>query len=205
MTKFDKKKTSCLDRQCALKIEHVYNYPRTCYAIAEKKNSVSFAMTCGEAGVAQWWERAPQAHQCGPGLIPRPRACFSKARSRKVFPKATTKISNFQFMELLFSYIFNMDKISLRAKFHAYTLLCLIQINYNIWLCRAPGVICGLLSLLLVRSFLREESDGHRFVSRETSTLSWSLQANKINAGQIRQTGEMNSGSQKFWGVLKTF
>ena len=36
--------------------------------------------------------------------------------------KATTKISNLKFTELFFSRIFNMNKFSLHAKFHAYTL-----------------------------------------------------------------------------------
>ena len=36
--------------------------------------------------------------------------------------KAITKISNLKFTELFFSYNFNMNKVSLHAKFHVYTL-----------------------------------------------------------------------------------
>ena len=54
----------------------------------------------------------------------RPGARFSKIPKSFRARKATTKISNLKFTELFFSHIFNMNKFSLHAKFHAYTLLC---------------------------------------------------------------------------------
>ena len=39
-------------------------------------------------------------------------------------PFAITKISNLEFRKLFYSHNFNMDKVSLHAKFHAYSLLC---------------------------------------------------------------------------------
>ena len=54
----------------------------------------------------------------------RPGARFSKVPKSFRARKATTKISNLKFTELFFSHIFNMNKFSLHAKFHAYTLLC---------------------------------------------------------------------------------
>ena len=51
-------------------------------------------------------------------------ARFSKVPKSFRARKATTKISNLKFTELFFSHIFNMNKFSLHAKFHAYTLLC---------------------------------------------------------------------------------
>ena len=41
--------------------------------------------------------------------------------------KAITKISNLKFTGLFFSHIFNMNKVSLHAKFHAYTLLVFLR------------------------------------------------------------------------------
>ena len=52
-------------------------------------------------------------------------ARFSKVPKSFRARKATTKISNLKFTELFFSHIFSMNKFSLHAKFHSYTLLCL--------------------------------------------------------------------------------
>ena len=51
-------------------------------------------------------------------------ARFSKVPKSFRARKATTEISNLKFTELFFSHIFNMNKFSLHAKFHAYKLLC---------------------------------------------------------------------------------
>ena len=53
-----------------------------------------------------------------------PGARFSKVPKSFRARKATTKFSNLKFTELFFLHIFNMNKFSLHAKFHAYTLLC---------------------------------------------------------------------------------
>ena len=61
---------------------------------------------------------------CLHGTILGPGARFSKVPKSFRAQKATTKISNLKFTELYFSHVFNMNKFSLHAKFHAYTLLC---------------------------------------------------------------------------------
>ena len=53
-----------------------------------------------------------------------PEARFSQVPKSFRARKATTKVSNLNFTGLFFSHIFNMNKFSLHAKFHAYTLLC---------------------------------------------------------------------------------
>ena len=59
----------------------------------------------------------------GTGMLDAPGARFSGVPKSYRARKAITKISNLKSTELFFSHIFNMNKVSLHAKFHAYTLL----------------------------------------------------------------------------------
>ena len=72
-----------------------------------------------------------------------PGARFSKVPKSFRARKATTKISNLKFTELFFSHVFNMNKFSLHAKFHTYTLLCFENSDNWKWL-RRPETYSGL-------------------------------------------------------------
>ena len=85
-----------------------------------------------------------------------PGARFSKVPKSFWARKATTEISNLKFTELFFSHIFNMNKFSLHAKFHAYTLLRFLKF----------GQLKMALQVRNVFGAFEKQAPGHIFVQK---------------------------------------